>query len=42
MEEKDENMMWALVKEKPEPGIWMKRVPVPKVGYTDVKIKIHK
>ncbi|MBQ7223522.1 MAG: L-threonine 3-dehydrogenase [Erysipelotrichaceae bacterium] len=35
-------MMWALVKEKPEPGIWMKRVPVPKVGYTDVKIKIHK
>ncbi len=42
MDEKQENMMWALVKEKPEPGIWMKRVPVPKVGYTDVKIKIHK
>ena len=36
------NMMWALVKEKAEPGIWMKRVPVPEVGYNDVKIKIRK
>ena len=35
-------MMWALVKEKPEKGIWAKRVPVPQVGYNDVKIKIHK
>ena len=34
--------MWALVKEKPEEGIWMKRVPIPEVGYNDVKIKIHK
>ncbi len=34
--------MWALVKEKPEQGLWMKRVPVPEVGPNDVKIKIHK
>ncbi len=37
-----DNMMWALVKEKPERGLWMKRVPIPEVGPTDVKIKIHK
>ena len=37
-----ENTMWALVKEKPEEGLWMKRVPIPSVGPTDVKIKIHK
>ena len=35
-------MMWALVKEKPEEGLWMKKVPVPEVGPNDVKIKIHK
>lgn len=34
--------MWALVKEKAEPGIWMKRVPIPPVGKNEVKIKIHK
>ena len=34
--------MWALVKEKPEEGLWMKRVPIPEVGPNDVKIKIHK
>ena len=37
-----DNMMWALVKEKPEKGLWMKKVPVPEVGYNDVKIKIRK
>lgn len=37
-----DNMMWALVKEKPEAGLWMKRVPIPVVGPNDVKIKIHK
>ena len=37
-----QNTMWALVKEKPEEGLWMKRVPVPEVGPTDVKIKIRK
>ena len=36
------NMMWALVKEKPEVGLWMKRVPVPELGPNDVKIKIKK
>lgn len=35
-------MMWALVKEKAERGLWLKRVPVPETGKNDVKIKIHK
>ncbi len=34
--------MWALVKEKPEKGLWLKRVPVPETGKNDVKIKIRK
>ena len=38
----EEGMMWALVKEKPEEGIWMKQVPIPEVGPNDVKIKIKK
>lgn len=32
--------MKALVKAKPEPGIWMEDVPVPVIGPTDVLIKI--
>lgn len=34
--------MWALVKDKPERGLTMKRVAIPTVGPNDVKIKIHK
>ena len=34
--------MKALVKSKPEPGLWMKDVPVPEIGINDVLIKIHK
>ena len=34
--------MLALVKEKPERGLWLKEVPVPTVGANDVKIKIRK
>lgn len=34
MIEKNDGMMWALVKEKPEEGLWMKRVPVPGWGLT--------
>jgi threonine 3-dehydrogenase len=34
--------MKALVKAKPEPGVWMEQVPVPEVGPTDVLIKIRK
>lgn len=34
--------MIALVKEKPEVGLWMKEVPIPEVGPNDVKIKIRK
>ena len=37
-----ETTMWALVKEKAEPGLWMKRVPIPTIGKNEVKIKIHK
>ncbi len=34
--------MKALVKNKPEPGLWMEDVGVPEVGNNDVLIKIHK
>jgi len=34
--------MKALLKNKPEPGLWMEDVPVPDVGNNDVLIKIHK
>lgn len=34
--------MLALVKSKPEKGIWLREVPVPEVGPNDVLIKIHK
>lgn len=34
--------MWALVKDRPERGLTMKRVEIPAVGDNDVMIKIHK
>ena len=34
--------MSALVKAKPEPGIWMQHVAVPEIGPNDVLIKVHK
>lgn len=37
-----DNKMWALVKEEAGPGLALKKVPVPKVGPDEVKIKIHK
>lgn len=37
-----EEMMWALVKDAPQPGIEWKQVPVPRVGPDDVKIRIRK
>ncbi len=36
------NMMKALVKTKPEVGLWMERVPVPEVGPNDVLIRVRK
>lgn len=36
------NMMKALVKAKPEAGIWMERVPVPEPGANDVLVKVKK
>ncbi len=37
-----QNQMKALVKAKPEPGLWMEHVPVPEVGPSDVLIKVKK
>jgi len=34
--------MRTLAKTKPEAGIWMDRKPVPKPGYNDVLIKVHR
>jgi len=34
--------MKALVKSRPEPGVWMEDVPVPEIGTNDVLIKIKK
>jgi threonine 3-dehydrogenase len=34
--------MKALVKSRPEPGLWMERVPVPEPGPTDVLIRVRK
>ena len=42
METADNKTMWALVKERPEEGLWLRRVPVPVPGYNDVRIKILK
>lgn len=36
------NEMRALVKSKPQVGLWMERVPVPEIGPNDVLIKIRK
>lgn len=34
--------MQAIVKKKPEPGLWLDEVPVPEVGINDVLVKIMK
>ncbi len=34
--------MKALVKKKPEPGLWLEEMPIPEFGINDVLIKIHK
>ena len=36
------NEMKALVKARPEPGLWMERRPVPEIGPDDVLIRINK
>jgi threonine 3-dehydrogenase len=35
-------MMKALVKAKPEPGLWLQDLPVPDIGINDVLIKIYR
>ena len=35
-------MMKALVKKEKKEGLWLEKVPVPKIGINDVLIKIHK
>ncbi|MEL6978610.1 MAG: L-threonine 3-dehydrogenase [Pseudomonadota bacterium] len=37
-----DGMMKALVKAKPEPGLWMERAPIPEPGPRDVLIKVRK
>ena len=34
--------MRALVKEKPEPGLWLEEEPIPEIGPDDVLVKVHK
>jgi threonine 3-dehydrogenase len=34
--------MKALVKSRPEPGIWLEEIPVPECGHNDVLIKVRK
>ncbi|MEP6716854.1 MAG: L-threonine 3-dehydrogenase [Terriglobia bacterium] len=34
--------MKALVKSRPEPGLWLEDVPVPEIGVNDVLIRVHK
>jgi len=36
------NQMKALVKARPEPGLWMQQRPVPDIGPDDVLIRIRK
>lgn len=36
------NLMKALAKAKPEPGLWMQHHPVPEIGADDVLIRINK
>jgi threonine 3-dehydrogenase len=36
------NMMKALVKSRPEPGLWLENVPVPEPGPNDVLIRVAK
>lgn len=36
------NMMRALVKARPEPGLWMEEVPVPEPGPNEVLIRVNK
>ena len=36
------NLMKALVKAKPEEGLWMEQHPVPEIGNDDVLIRINK
>ncbi|HMQ91697.1 MAG TPA: alcohol dehydrogenase catalytic domain-containing protein [Amaricoccus sp.] len=36
------NEMLALVKARPEPGLWMQEVPIPEPGPNDVLIKVTK
>jgi len=34
--------MKALVKSRPEPGLWLEEIPVPEPGINDVLIRVHK
>jgi len=36
------NKMKALVKSRPEPGLWLEDVPTPEIGINDVLIRVHR
>jgi len=36
------SLMKALVKSKPEPGLWLEEVPVPEIGINDVLVRVKK
>ena len=42
MDKSKDGMMWALVKDRPEEGLWLRKVPIPEPGHNDVRIRILK
>ena len=40
--QREPGSMKALVKEKPEPGLWLEEQPIPEIGPDDVLVKVHK
>jgi len=35
-------LMKALVKSRPEPGLWLEKVPIPEIGINDVLVRVRK
>ena len=34
--------MRAIVKARPEPGLWLEKVPIPETGINDVLVRVHR
>jgi threonine 3-dehydrogenase len=39
---KNRGLMEALVKSRPEPGLWLEQAPIPEIGINDVLVKVKK